>query len=128
MHLGICYFLHWKSEIEKQDHITSQTLPEPNLANRTSLFTGVLKEEEPADTATDLPSSDSRGKEQRYSSAQFFFEYLVVVSLKKTKEGAYEPQITYQFPKVSIVLDQWLVKSCCVPAMKDLIMLFGAVC
>ncbi|XP_012690467.1 DENN domain-containing protein 2D isoform X2 [Clupea harengus] len=59
----------------------------------------VLKEEEPADTATDLPSSDSRGKEQRYSSAQFFFEYLVVVSLKKTKEGAYEPQITYQFPK-----------------------------
>uniref|UniRef100_A0A8C7LRF6 DENN/MADD domain containing 2Da n=1 Tax=Oncorhynchus mykiss TaxID=8022 RepID=A0A8C7LRF6_ONCMY len=25
--------------------------------------------------------------------------YLVVVSLKKSKEGAYEPQITYQFPK-----------------------------
>ncbi|XP_078098480.1 DENN/MADD domain containing 2Da isoform X4 [Mustelus asterias] len=33
----------------------------------------------------------------RYS-AQFFFEYLVVVSLKKSG-AAYEPQITYQFPK-----------------------------
>uniref|UniRef100_A0A3B4Y2U6 DENN/MADD domain containing 2Da n=1 Tax=Seriola lalandi dorsalis TaxID=1841481 RepID=A0A3B4Y2U6_SERLL len=31
---------------------------------------------------------------------QYFFEYLVVVSLKKTRDGSsYEPQITYQFPK-----------------------------
>ncbi|KAM7411024.1 hypothetical protein PAMA_021145 [Pampus argenteus] len=37
---------------------------------------------------------------QRYASGQYFFEYLVVVSLKKTKDGSsYEPQITYQFPK-----------------------------
>ncbi|XP_019911176.2 DENN/MADD domain containing 2Db isoform X2 [Esox lucius] len=28
-----------------------------------------------------------------------FFEYLVVVSLRKKGEGTYEPQITYQFPK-----------------------------
>lgn len=35
-----------------------------------------------------------------YSAGQFFFEYLVVVSLKKTSDGRYEPKITYQFPKV----------------------------
>lgn len=34
----------------------------------------------------------------RYSG-QLFFEYLVVVSLKKSGE-VYEPQIAYQFPKV----------------------------
>uniref|UniRef100_A0A8C3K1W1 DENN domain containing 2D n=1 Tax=Calidris pygmaea TaxID=425635 RepID=A0A8C3K1W1_9CHAR len=33
-----------------------------------------------------------------YSAGQFFFEYLVVVSLKVT-DGRYEPKITYQFPK-----------------------------
>ncbi|XP_033375752.1 DENN domain-containing protein 2D isoform X2 [Parus major] len=33
------------------------------------------------------------------SAGQFFFEYLVVVSLKKTPDGHYEPKITYQFPK-----------------------------
>ncbi|XP_051664708.1 DENN domain-containing protein 2D [Manacus candei] len=32
-------------------------------------------------------------------SGQFFFEYLVVVSLKKVSEGRYEPKISYQFPK-----------------------------
>ncbi|KAL1021276.1 hypothetical protein UPYG_G00011080 [Umbra pygmaea] len=42
---------------------------------------------------------DSTAREQRYMSGQYFFEYLVVVSLKKSKVGAYEPQITYQFPK-----------------------------
>ena len=35
-----------------------------------------------------------------YSAGQFFFEYLVVVSLKKMSDGRYEPKITYQFPKV----------------------------
>ncbi|XP_053326247.1 DENN domain-containing protein 2D [Spea bombifrons] len=33
------------------------------------------------------------------SGGQNFFEYLVVVSLKKTSAGGYAPQITYQFPK-----------------------------
>uniref|UniRef100_A0A3Q3XE21 UDENN domain-containing protein n=1 Tax=Mola mola TaxID=94237 RepID=A0A3Q3XE21_MOLML len=38
----------------------------------------------------------------RYVSGQYFFEYLVVVSLKKAKDSSnYEPQITYQFPKVN---------------------------
>ncbi|XP_051890554.1 DENN domain-containing protein 2D-like isoform X2 [Pristis pectinata] len=45
--------------------------------------------------------SEKEGKPEkdlsRYSG-QFFFEYLVVVSLKKTGE-VYEPQIAYQFPK-----------------------------
>uniref|UniRef100_A0A8C8SHW3 DENN domain containing 2D n=1 Tax=Pelusios castaneus TaxID=367368 RepID=A0A8C8SHW3_9SAUR len=34
-----------------------------------------------------------------YSPGQFFFEYLVVVSLKKKSGNDYEPKITYQFPK-----------------------------
>ncbi|XP_054836866.1 DENN domain-containing protein 2D isoform X1 [Eublepharis macularius] len=34
-----------------------------------------------------------------YSTGQLFFEYLVVVSLKKNSGGNYEPKITYQFPK-----------------------------
>ncbi|KAJ8016447.1 hypothetical protein DPEC_G00007300 [Dallia pectoralis] len=42
---------------------------------------------------------ESTAREQRYMSGQYFFEYLVVVSLKKSKDGGYEPQITYQFPK-----------------------------
>ncbi|XP_062855570.1 DENN/MADD domain containing 2Da isoform X2 [Trichomycterus rosablanca] len=46
-----------------------------------------------------LPLVDEKPREQRYVSGQFFFEYLVVVSLKKSKTGAYEPQISYQFPK-----------------------------
>uniref|UniRef100_H2N1Y4 DENN/MADD domain containing 2Da n=1 Tax=Oryzias latipes TaxID=8090 RepID=H2N1Y4_ORYLA len=45
-------------------------------------------------------AADSTSKQQRYASGQYFFEYLVVVSLKKTKDSnSYEPQITYQFPK-----------------------------
>ncbi|XP_053092355.1 DENN/MADD domain containing 2Da isoform X1 [Pangasianodon hypophthalmus] len=42
---------------------------------------------------------DEQQREPRYASGQFFFEYLVVVSLKKNKTGTYEPQISYQFPK-----------------------------
>lgn len=44
-------------------------------------------------------------RQHRYVSGQYFFEYLVVVSLKKTRDGSsYEPQITYQFPKVSLTM------------------------
>lgn len=43
---------------------------------------------------------DSASRQQRFVSGQYFFEYLVVVSLKKTKDSSsYEPQISYQFPK-----------------------------
>uniref|UniRef100_A0AAY5ER59 UDENN domain-containing protein n=1 Tax=Electrophorus electricus TaxID=8005 RepID=A0AAY5ER59_ELEEL len=45
-----------------------------------------------------LPTEDAP-KDQRYASGQFFFEYLVVVSLKKSKSDVYEPLISYQFPK-----------------------------
>ncbi|XP_036390092.1 DENN domain-containing protein 2D-like [Megalops cyprinoides] len=48
---------------------------------------------------TDAAAVETPAREQRYASGQFFFEYLVVVSLKKKKDGNYEPQITYQFPK-----------------------------
>ncbi|KAG9328666.1 hypothetical protein JZ751_011519 [Albula glossodonta] len=41
----------------------------------------------------------TQAREQCSASGQFFFEYLVVVSLKKKEGGCYEPQITYQFPK-----------------------------
>uniref|UniRef100_A0A674BFD5 DENN/MADD domain containing 2Da n=1 Tax=Salmo trutta TaxID=8032 RepID=A0A674BFD5_SALTR len=54
---------------------------------------------EPCQESLDSAPADTTAREQRYMSGQYFFEYLVVVSLKKSKEGAYEPQITYQFPK-----------------------------
>ncbi|XP_069731743.1 DENN domain-containing protein 2D [Phaenicophaeus curvirostris] len=63
---------------------------------------GEGKQEAPA--AEKNPSQVSQGKPGErssafYSAGQFFFEYLVVVSLKKTLDGRYEPKITYQFPK-----------------------------
>ncbi|XP_071331190.1 DENN domain-containing protein 2D-like isoform X2 [Trachinotus anak] len=58
-----------------------------------------VKDLEPAEQA-DPAAADNSSKQHRYVSGQYFFEYLVVVSLKKTKDGSsYEPQITYQFPK-----------------------------
>ncbi|XP_061543342.1 DENN/MADD domain containing 2Da isoform X1 [Phycodurus eques] len=47
-----------------------------------------------------LIGEDKATRQRRFVSGQYFFEYLVVVSLKKNKDGnSYEPQITYQFPK-----------------------------
>uniref|UniRef100_A0A3Q2VRE4 DENN/MADD domain containing 2Da n=1 Tax=Haplochromis burtoni TaxID=8153 RepID=A0A3Q2VRE4_HAPBU len=47
-----------------------------------------------------LEAAENTTRQHRYASGQYFFEYLVVVSLKKAKDGnTYEPQITYQFPK-----------------------------
>lgn len=49
-------------------------------------------------------AEDDSSRQLRYASGQYFFEYLVVVSLQKAKgSSSYEPQITYQFPKVG----QW---------------------
>lgn len=45
--------------------------------------------------------ADNASRQPRYLSGQYFFEYLVVVSLKAKDGSSYEPQITYQFPKVS---------------------------
>ncbi|XP_024231225.1 DENN domain-containing protein 2D isoform X1 [Oncorhynchus tshawytscha] len=58
-----------------------------------------VMKEPPLQESLEPAPVDTPAKEQRYMSGQYFFEYLVVVSLKKSKEGAYEPQITYQFPK-----------------------------
>ncbi|XP_037135907.1 DENN/MADD domain containing 2Da isoform X1 [Syngnathus acus] len=47
-----------------------------------------------------LIGEDKATRQRRFVSGQYFFEYLVVVSLKKSKDGnCYEPQISYQFPK-----------------------------
>ncbi|XP_061869328.1 DENN domain-containing protein 2D [Colius striatus] len=59
---------------------------------------------EEARAAENSPSGLPQGKAAErssilYSAGQFFFEYLVVVSLKKMSDGHYEPKITYQFPK-----------------------------
>ena len=62
------------------------------------------------DLAPPPPPADSVAREPCYASGQYFFEYLVVVSLKKSKEGNYEPQITYQFPKVSLIVN--LMSTC----------------
>ncbi|KAA8591210.1 hypothetical protein FQN60_002153, partial [Etheostoma spectabile] len=54
----------------------------------------------PGGAADNGPGADGGSRQHRYASGQYFFEYLVVVSLKKTRDGSsYEPQITYQFPK-----------------------------
>ncbi|NXP17008.1 DEN2D protein, partial [Scytalopus superciliaris] len=48
------------------------------------------------------PPPQGRGGERSpvpSSAGQFFFEYLVVVSLRKVSDGRYEPRISYQFPK-----------------------------
>uniref|UniRef100_A0A3P8NAN4 UDENN domain-containing protein n=1 Tax=Astatotilapia calliptera TaxID=8154 RepID=A0A3P8NAN4_ASTCA len=51
-----------------------------------------------------LEAAENTTRQHRYASGQYFFEYLVVVSLKKAKDSnTYEPQITYQFPKSSFV-------------------------
>uniref|UniRef100_A0A8C6WYP3 DENN/MADD domain containing 2Da n=1 Tax=Neogobius melanostomus TaxID=47308 RepID=A0A8C6WYP3_9GOBI len=44
------------------------------------------------------PPLEGPSRQQRYVSGEYFFEYLVVVSLKKSG-SSYEPQISYQFPK-----------------------------
>ncbi|XP_041083271.1 DENN domain-containing protein 2D-like isoform X2 [Polyodon spathula] len=56
------------------------------------------KEHPVLEVASESKPADMEQRETRYSSGQFFFEYLVVVTVKKKGES-YEPQITYQFPK-----------------------------
>ncbi|KAL7985433.1 hypothetical protein Chor_004003 [Crotalus horridus] len=46
------------------------------------------------------------GSSFSYSAGHPFFEYLVVVSLKKDTKGNYEPKITYQFPKICLHSDE----------------------
>uniref|UniRef100_A0A1A8BYC7 DENN/MADD domain containing 2Da n=1 Tax=Nothobranchius kadleci TaxID=1051664 RepID=A0A1A8BYC7_NOTKA len=59
-----------------------------------------IKDAEPAEMLQSSSGADNMSVQHRYASGQYFFEYLVVVSLKKTRDGgSYEPQITYQFPK-----------------------------
>uniref|UniRef100_A0A8D0GSI9 DENN domain containing 2D n=1 Tax=Sphenodon punctatus TaxID=8508 RepID=A0A8D0GSI9_SPHPU len=52
--------------------------------------------EESKPEATERPGERSSFP---YSAGHFFFEYLVVVSLKKKLGEDYEPKITYQYPK-----------------------------
>uniref|UniRef100_A0A3Q2QY15 DENN/MADD domain containing 2Da n=1 Tax=Fundulus heteroclitus TaxID=8078 RepID=A0A3Q2QY15_FUNHE len=62
-----------------------------------------VKDPEPAETGQNLPVVDVSMQPRRVSG-QYFFEYLVVVSLKKNNDGSsYEPQITYQFPKRDVM-------------------------
>ncbi|POI29765.1 hypothetical protein CIB84_006485 [Bambusicola thoracicus] len=69
-----------------------------------SLCRGAHPESREAPAADSIPSHVPPGKAGErssilYSAGQFFFEYLVVVSLRKVSEGRYEPKIAYQFPK-----------------------------
>lgn len=99
-----------------------------NLDNRVTLHANLcistfcigVKEPEPLEPSG-LVAEDSTSRQPRCVSGQYFFEYLVVVSLKKAKgSSSYEPQITYQFPKVSnitvdldFVLIIWNCKAAC---------------
>ncbi|XP_069797360.1 DENN domain-containing protein 2D-like isoform X4 [Narcine bancroftii] len=58
-------------------------------------------QQRPRMTGIERSVSEKEGRTDKDSSrysGQFFFEYLVVVALKKSGD-VYEPQITYQFPK-----------------------------
>lgn len=67
------------------------------------VFVAEVKDPEPTELL-DTPLADDASRQHRYASGQYFFEYLVVVSLKNKVGSGYEPQITYQFPKVSLTL------------------------
>ncbi|KAG2467569.1 DEN2D protein, partial [Polypterus senegalus] len=76
-----------------------------DVPSRTSMLLNpikVLKErssKERQPQNLEAKNQEMEQRESRYASGQFFFEYLVVVSLKKTKTNSYEPQVIYQFPK-----------------------------
>lgn len=51
--------------------------------------------------ALQTPAATPPPGRERSHMGQLFFEYLLVVSLRKRRnEDGYEPHITYQFPKV----------------------------
>ncbi|XP_039243689.1 DENN domain-containing protein 2D [Pipra filicauda] len=74
-----------------------------NLFRRSLRRPGRREGKDEASAAENNPPRVPQGKVGDRSSilcsGQFFFEYLVVVSLKKVSEGRYEPRISYQFPK-----------------------------
>lgn len=67
---------------------------------------GVLVSGPPQDNLGEVVKEPERAQEHclpNFAGGQHFFEYLLVVSLKKKPSGDdYEPTITYQFPKVRI--------------------------
>ncbi|NXI34698.1 DEN2D protein, partial [Galbula dea] len=75
-----------------------------NFFRRSLRRSGHREGKEDSSAAEGNPSGMPQGKPGErssilHSAGQFFFEYLVVVSLKKKSDGHYEPKITYQFPK-----------------------------
>lgn len=65
---------------------------------------GVLVSGPPQDNSGEALKEPERAQEHslpNFAGGQHFFEYLLVVSLKKKRsQDDYEPIITYQFPKV----------------------------
>uniref|UniRef100_A0A674C9Q9 DENN/MADD domain containing 2Db n=1 Tax=Salmo trutta TaxID=8032 RepID=A0A674C9Q9_SALTR len=54
------------------------------------------------DSTLPRPTAPAQVVTSAQNQSHLFFEYLVVVSLRKKRgEGTYEPQITYQFPKLA---------------------------
>ncbi|XP_064161993.1 DENN domain-containing protein 2D-like isoform X1 [Anguilla rostrata] len=88
-------------EDEEVDHGRMKTLSNMwnNIQGKLTRERGA-KDPTPPQGASPGPSPARTSAQERcHASEQFFFEYLVVVSLKRKTEGGYEPQITYQFPK-----------------------------
>lgn len=85
-------------------------LPEPHGLHlgrgpwRYQVGPGILLSGPPQDNLGEAVKEPERAQERCLSTfpgGQHFFEYLLVVSLKKKSSGDdYEPTITYQFPKV----------------------------
>ncbi|KAM6979681.1 DENN/MADD domain containing 2Db [Aplochiton taeniatus] len=88
------------SEVEARDHGTMR-----RLSAMFSSFQEKLQRDRGDKEATQtgpLAPAVHSAQNQELQSGQFFFEYLVVVSLRRNRQdGSYEPQITYQFPKLA---------------------------
>ncbi|XP_065099242.1 DENN/MADD domain containing 2Db isoform X1 [Paramisgurnus dabryanus] len=94
-----------------QQHTTTDVDHHHRTMKKISSMFSTLQEK--LHKATESSSALSKGTISKHAApsgcdrshtAQLFFEYLLVVSLKKKRGGeGYEPQITYQFPKREVM-------------------------
>uniref|UniRef100_A0A8C4RPN6 DENN/MADD domain containing 2Db n=1 Tax=Erpetoichthys calabaricus TaxID=27687 RepID=A0A8C4RPN6_ERPCA len=98
-------FASFAKKSPNEEDNSRNTAKADDVPSRTSMLLNpikVLKErssKERQPQNLEAKNQEMEQRESRYASGQFFFEYLVVVSLKKTKANSYEPQVIYQFPK-----------------------------
>ncbi|XP_033009022.1 DENN domain-containing protein 2D [Lacerta agilis] len=70
-----------------------------SLRRRSSRRADESRDAHPTESKPEIGERPGERSSFPSSAGHLFFEYLVVVSLKKNAKGDYEPKITYQFPK-----------------------------